>query len=728
MVFCALLGFRLLSGKSTSAYTSSANPVDPSVASDYYVVNFPDERLRNIIKYKLGVSDDSEITYGRLKTLKEFSIQNEYDSNVVYYVENIEGVQFLTSVKDMDLGGGSFLDLSPIKDLSSITTLRIMDMTGDFYDISPIKNMTNIKKLEVGHNPLWYGHSNINIENLADMTQLEELTIYNHNDSNIRQIGASIFSKLVNLRKFKLRYTELDDGSFVKNMPNLEELELQAPNIDVSFNPKLKKLSANLNSGDIIILDKIANNIEELKVGHVESNDDVKKLQSFPNLKSLGFDNYSGETIDINSLTKLEKLVISYGSCTNLDHISQLTNLKYLEFGFCGPGWGEHIIDDIAVLAGLKKLEVLKIKGSFSGEETINNLTNLKELDISSSDNPQIVDLSMVSNLSNLERITVQGCDNYCSNGNLSDISALKGKTNLKYINLHANNITDISALDGLTNIEFLDLYNNKNIKSLDALSKATKMEYLNVGYSEIEDISAIAFMNKIIEVRLEGNGILDYSPLGGLSPLAADISINNAWGISILVGERTISVSHPFFKNPLINVDGTPLKIPDTDKIKTVNEKGEPDPHGEYLLLVGVNVGDSGSITQVVKSGYPNFTVYFNYDIKELDKSKLAELVKSANQENSTVKSKITDELTAAEGILANDTIFITQEQIDDVYNKLKEALSNAKSTSTEKAVENSSMVAPHTGLSSGGMLMPLAAFIVAIITSIIVWRAVKR
>lgn len=95
-------------------------------------------------------------------------------------------------------------------------------------------------------------------------------------------------------------------------------------------------------------------------------------------------------------------------------------------------------------------------------------------------------------------------------------------------------------------------------------------MKYLNAGYSEINDISAIAFMNKIIDVRLEGNDILDYSSLGGLSPLATDISIDNEWGTPILVGGRTISVSHPFFKNPLINVDGTPLKIPDTDKIKT--------------------------------------------------------------------------------------------------------------------------------------------------------------
>jgi internalin A len=654
-----------------------------------------------------------------LKTLKEFSIQNEYSGNQAYYVKDIEGVQFLTSVIDMDLGGASFLDISPIKDLSNITTLRLEDMARDFRDISPLRGMTNIKKLEIGHNPLVYGHSQIDIESLSYMTQLEELTLYDYQDRFNGNVGAAALSNLVNLRKFYFEYGQLDDGSFIKNMPNLEELSSPVSDIDVSFNPKLKKLTGvNLNA--VINLDKVANNIEEVSVGPNE----FEKLKSFPNLKSLYFDNYMGTTVDMSMLSNLERLVIGAGTDTVMDHISNLVNLKHLEFNLYGRAGST----DISALVNLKKLESLKIAGSFSGEETINNFTNLKELDISSSGNPQIVDLSMVSNLSNLERITVQGCDNYCSNGNLSDISALKGKTNLKYINLHANNITDISALDGLTNIEFLDLYNNENIKSLDALSGATKMKYLNAGYSEINDISAIAFMNKIIDVRLEGNDILDYSSLGGLSPLATDISIDNEWGTPILVGGRTISVSHPFFKNPLINVDGTPLKIPDTDKIKTVNGKGELDPHGEYLLLVGVDVGDSGSITQAVKSGYPNFTVYFNYDIKELDKSKLAELVKNASQENSTIKSKIANELTTAEGILANDTIFLTQEQIDDIHNKLKEALSNAKNISIEKAIESSAMVAPHTGLSSGGMLMPLVALIIAIITSVFAWQTIRR
>ena len=101
---------------------------------------------------------------------------------------------------------------------------------------------------------------------------------------------------------------------------------------------------------------------------------------------------------------------------------------------------------------------------------------------------------------------------------------------------------------------------------------------------------------------------------------------------------------------------------------------------------------------------------------------------MKNASQENSTIKSKITNELTAAEGILANDTIFITQEQIDDAYNKLKEALLNAKNISIEKAVESSAMVAPHTGLSSGGMLTPLVALIIAIITSVFAWRTIRR
>ena len=99
------------------------------MARDDYVVNFPDERLRNIIKYKLGVSDDSEITYGRLKTLKEFSIQNEYSSNQAYYVKDIEGIQFLTSVIDMDLGGANFTNIEPLGGMYNIKRLNLKGST-----------------------------------------------------------------------------------------------------------------------------------------------------------------------------------------------------------------------------------------------------------------------------------------------------------------------------------------------------------------------------------------------------------------------------------------------------------------------------------------------------------------------------------------------------------------------------------------------------------------------
>ena len=71
-------------------------------------------------------------------------------------------------------------------------------MARDFRDISPLRGMTNIKKLEIGHNPLVYGHSQIDIESLSYMTQLEELTLYDYQDRFNGNVGAAALSNLVN--------------------------------------------------------------------------------------------------------------------------------------------------------------------------------------------------------------------------------------------------------------------------------------------------------------------------------------------------------------------------------------------------------------------------------------------------------------------------------------------------------------------------------------------------
>jgi hypothetical protein len=198
--------------------------------------------------------------------------------------------------------------------------------------------------------------------------------------------------------------------------------------------------------------------------------------------------------------------------------------------------------------------------------------------------------------------------------------------------------------------------------------------------------------MDKLLYFNASGKNMTDFSALGKLSPVLTE-------HISRYIFQRSMatSVNRPFFKNPFRNIDGSYLKIPNTDTVKTVNANGELDPSGEYIILLNISDGDKGStVVRNIYGRYPFVDITFDYDIVGLDKSKLAELVKNANQENSTVKSKITNELTAAEGILANDTIFLTQEQIDDIHNKLKEALSNAKNISIEKAIESSAMVAP--------------------------------
>ena len=742
------------------------------MASDDYVVNFPDERLRNIIKYKLGISNDNEITYGKLKTLETFSIQNEYSSNQAYYVKDIEGIQFLTSVIDMDLGGANFTNIEPLGGMYNIKRLNLKGSTS-FTDLNPLSNVTNLdylglgaeytKEYDLGYN----NNETLDFSPIKYLTSLKSLELIGFSGDN----DLSFVSGLDNLTELNLAGTSAKNYDPLKNLQKLSKLDLYSSSLfTLDFLSGLQNLRSlslnnslfwnelyNLNSIPSGIKElNIANNgsfsnfvnsgiekfsnLEKLKVESFDTDDQFNILLNFPQLKDLTFSTpwsdgvYSFSNLgklntlkslkisgkyddieDLASLKNLESLSFIVGDqVSDISAISGLSNLKSLDIGGSGV--------DISPIASLSNLKTLYMDvAEVRGEDAINLLSNLEELYFNSMGNLHIKDLSMISKLSNLRKIVSRGMDNYGNPGAISDITGLSGKDNLEHIEIRVNNVSNMPTLSNPQNLKVLDLYNNPVVVSSDALANMTNLEYLG---TNVEDYSFIVNMDKLLYFNASGKNMTDFSALGKLSPVLTE-------HISRYIFQRSMAtpVNRPFFKNPFRNIDGSYLKIPNTDTVKTVNANGELDPSGEYIILLNISDGDKGStVVRNIYGRYPFVDITFDYDIVGLDKSKLAELVKNASQENSTVKSKIANELTTAEGILANDTIFLTQEQIDDIHNKLKEALSNAKNISIEKAIESSAMVAPHTGLSSGGMLMPLVALIIAIITSVFAWQTIRR
>lgn len=131
-------------------------------------------------------------------------------------------------------------------------------------------------------------------------------------------------------------------------------------------------------------------------------------------------------------------------------------------------------------------------------------LTKLTEIIMS--DNPKVTDLSPLSSLTGLEKITFHNC-------NVKDISFTANMKNLTVIGAENNGITDISALKGHKKLTEVWLQSN-SIKDISALKDSTNIESIDIKYSPVTDLSALSGMKKLAHLNLYNCSVSTLAPL----------------------------------------------------------------------------------------------------------------------------------------------------------------------------------------------------------------------
>jgi hypothetical protein len=101
----------------------------------------------------------------------------------------------------------------------------------------------------------------------------------------------------------------------------------------------------------------------------------------------------------------------------------------------------------------------------------------------------------------------------------ISDLTPLKGLTNLETLWLRNNKISDLSPLKGLTNLEALWLGGNQ-ITDVSPLKELTNLKVLRLGGNQITDVSPFKGLTNLRVLVLTKNKISDLSPLKGLMNL----------------------------------------------------------------------------------------------------------------------------------------------------------------------------------------------------------------
>ena len=176
----------------------------------------------------------------------------------------------------------------------------------------------------------------------------------------------------------------------------------------------------------------------------------------------------------LKNLTNLTEVLLSKTIISDLSHLKKLINLKVLFVH-------ENEVADISPLKNLTKLIMLKLTGSFYGE------------------NPETCGIA---------------------HNEITDLTPLKNLTNLTILTIKSNKIEDCSAIKHLSNLNELDLEDNK-LTDLTFLKELTNLKELNLSYNEITDITPLKELSNLIELDLKHNKIIDLEPLANLNNLS---------------------------------------------------------------------------------------------------------------------------------------------------------------------------------------------------------------
>ncbi len=194
---------------------------------------------------------------------------------------------------------------------------------------------------------------------------------------------------------------------------------------------------------------------------------------------------------DLHYFTGLSSLTIhnTYGS--DLSVLTGLSRLKSLTLSGCSL-----TSEDLEAIGACTQLETLKLSGcGLSNLAPLENLTNLKNLDLS--DN-SINNLTPISGLTQLESLLLN------SNA-LTSASALSKMVNLQVLNLSHNVLKSLSPLFNCVSMRELDVSHN-SLTSLVGMDQMSALEVFNGSYNEVTDVDLLSVCAKLRQFTMTDN------------------------------------------------------------------------------------------------------------------------------------------------------------------------------------------------------------------------------
>ena len=226
----------------------------------------------------------------------------------------------------------------------------------------------------------------------------------------------------------------------------------------------------------------------------------VKPLLKLKNLKTIKFDISSATHIDLKPLEKLKKLKKLEFVFPGIipEKRSWYENLRYKILSSDGTSLIYLLIPfDFNQLEKFKNLESLKVITPYASNiEALAGLTNLKYLEIDTN-KWRIHDLRPFSGLVNLEFLSLRGQTLL-----LKDCNSISNLKKLNKLSIPSARIYNLDGLDSLENLQELNL-SNTEITDANALQKLTGLKSVNLTNVPLSDEQIEELQRALPELKI---------------------------------------------------------------------------------------------------------------------------------------------------------------------------------------------------------------------------------
>ncbi|HEX5168405.1 MAG TPA: leucine-rich repeat domain-containing protein [Cyclobacteriaceae bacterium] len=495
-----------------------------------------------IFMRKLNLTDS--VTLDDIRNVA--SIEN-LDLSRNAYIQTIEPLSLLTSLKTLDLSNTPVNDITPIRNLTDLVDLNLSNTNVE--DLTPLKYSNNISKLNLHHTLVG------DISVIGKMQKLQGLDISETPTADFYPV-----TFLNELTSLNLAGTKLLDLSSVDSLLQLTDLNISKTSvIDLMPLKELKGLTTlYIDSTQVQNIGPLSNleNLKFLSANHTPL-ENLQPLQKLPKLQKVYCDHTRvTRMVAENFMAIRPKVIVVYdskdllawwntlpsqwqgvfsetadiGLAPTKDELAKITGLDSINLK------NKYSVFDLEPLQKLPLLKVLILDRTAVHDLTpIKGHRDIQYLDIS---NTEVKDLGPISQFKKLKELRAD-------TSKVEDVSPLYNLSSLSKVYLDQTTIHDIIAQEFLEQNPhclfiyktnhlsrwwssltpewkkvFYDHMGNDTASTRENLHRLAELEKLQLEDEGVKDLTALSEFVRLKELNVSGSAINDLTPLATLKSL----------------------------------------------------------------------------------------------------------------------------------------------------------------------------------------------------------------